>query len=167
MSSAPHHHDPLPPMTACSGGAVGWTQASCRLPAHPVLPTCVCMRCVWRRVHSVFWESLPVGAIACNNMPPRHSATRRDLVSDEEEDSMGDIQPGTPPSGDEFWAAAADGILAPVVIEETLPLPFDSVHPPRSQPLQAAPHPAARQALTYRPHPQLPCPLAVGRRTIA
>ena len=127
MSSPPH--DPLPPMTSCSGGAVGWTRASWRLPAHPVLPTCVCMRCVWRRVHSVFWESVYVGGIACTTMPPKPATftTHRDCFEDNQYDpdetmaDEDDVTPGTPPSDE---GSDAEGVFRSErwrVVAETLP----------------------------------------------
>ena len=41
-----------------------WLQLSWRLAPHPLHRRCVCMRCVWRRVHGRFWQSLECASIA-------------------------------------------------------------------------------------------------------
>ena len=123
-------------------------RASCRLPVHPVLPTCVCMRCVWRRVHSVFWESVAIGK-ARTTMPPK--ATLRDFEDNQfdPDETMGDeedVMPGTPPSDAPSDTEGADPEERWLVVAETLPQLAQLAHAPTSR-AAALPGPPAATIL--------------------
>ena len=75
-----------------------WLHSSWSMHPHALHAVCVCFRCVWRRVHSRFWESLPA-ILQCNSAIMNSAEDSQILLG-------GEPIPGTLPSQQPLGPAA-------------------------------------------------------------